>query len=73
VTHLRRIHDTDQIFVRHVFEERCEIDFLLVVAAERGRGGLPDDRENRHMIGFRVVQAVEQMDRSGAARRQTHA
>jgi len=50
-----------------------QVDFLLVVAAQRGPLLLADDREHRLMIRLGVVQAVEQMDRAGAGSRHADA
>ena len=60
-------------FVRHVLEQRDEIHFLLVIAAERRARLLPDDRDDRLVIHLRVVKAVEQMNRARTARRQADA
>ena len=46
-----------------------QIEFLLVVAAERGAGLLPGDREHRHVIHSRVVKAGDQMRGAGPRRR----
>ena len=59
------------VFVRDVLEERMKIDLLLVVTADSGAGGLPDDRDNRLMVQLRVVEAIEQMNRARAGRGQT--
>ena len=50
--------------LRDIFEERDEIDFLLIAAAERGARLLPDDREHRLVIHLRVVKAVQEMNRA---------
>lgn len=42
--------------------------FLLVAAAERRAGLLADDREHRLVVELRVVQAVQQVDRTGTGR-----
>ena len=47
-----------------VLEQRDEVDFLLVAAAERGAGLLADDREDGRVVELCVVQAVEEMDRA---------
>ena len=50
-----------------------QIDFLLVVAADRRARLLPDDRDDRLVVQLRVVQAVQQMDRARPGRRQADA
>ena len=47
-----------------VLEQRDEVDFLLVAAAERGARLLADDREDGRVVELGVVQAVEEMDRA---------
>ena len=44
----------------------CEVDLLLVVAAEPGPRLLADDRHHRLVVELGVVEAVEQVDRAGA-------
>ncbi len=61
------------VLVRDVLEERDEIDFLLVIAAERRARLLADDRDDRLVIHLRVVKSVEQMDRARPGRGQADA
>jgi hypothetical protein len=63
----RRVADVDEL-VRDVLEQRDEVDLLLVVGAERGARLLADDRDDRLLVELRVVEAVEEMDRSGPRR-----
>ena len=51
------------VLVGHVLEQRMQIDFLLVVAPQRGGRLLADDRHDRLVVESRVVQPVEQVDR----------
>ena len=57
---------------RDVREHAVQVEFLLVAGAADGRFGLAADRENRSMIQFAVVQAGDQVGRSGAAGRQAY-
>ena len=67
VPHGRRAGHGDAIFAGDILEERLQIDFLLILAADRGRRGLADDGDDRLVIHLGVVEAVEQVDRAGAA------
>ena len=62
--HLRRRRSHVHVLVRDILEERNEIDFLLVIAAQRGARLLAHDRDDRLVIHFCVVEAVEKMDRA---------
>ena len=73
VADLRRLHRDLDEFVGDVLEQGRQVDLLLVIAPESGPGLLPHDRDHRLMVELGVVQAVEQMDGSGARRRQAHA
>jgi hypothetical protein len=73
VPDLRRLHRHLHVLVRDVLEQRHEVDFLLVVAAERGPRLLSDDGDDRRVVELRVVQAVQQVDRAGSGRGQAHA
>ena len=64
--HLRRDGRHVDVFVRHIFEEADEIDFLLIVAAQRGARLLPDDRHDRLMIHLGIVKAIQEMNRARA-------
>ena len=50
----------------HVLEQRLQVHFLLVVRAERRARLLADDGEHRGVIQPRIVEAVQQVDRTGA-------
>ena len=50
-----------------------EIDFLLVMAADRGARLLAGDRENRHVIEPGVVKPGDQMRRAGPGGRDADA
>ena len=50
-----------------------QVDLLLVAAAERAARLLADDRDHRLMIELGVVEAVQQVDRARAGRRQADA
>ena len=56
-----------------VREHAVQIEFLLIAGAADGRLGLAADRQNRSMIQLAIVQAGDQMGRSGTACRQAHA
>jgi hypothetical protein len=71
--HLLRIGHHVHKFVRDIFVQRDEIDFLLVLAAERRARLLSDDRDNRLMIHLRVIEAIQEMDRARAGGRETDA
>ena len=51
---------------RHVLEHADQVDFLLIVAAERRTGLLPGNRKDRNVIHPRVVHAGDQMRCTGA-------
>ena len=59
--------DRDAVFAGHIFEQRLQIDFLLILAADGGGGRLPDDGDDRLVVHLGVVQAVEQVDRARPA------
>ena len=58
---------------RHVLEHADQIDFLLIVSAERRPGLLPGNRQDRDVIHPRVIHAGDQMGRAGARRRDANA
>ncbi len=58
--------DLSDVFGGDVFEEAEEIDFLLVGTAEDGGGGLSDDGDDGLVVHFGVVEAVEEVDGTGA-------
>jgi hypothetical protein len=68
VTRLGRVHH-DLAELGHVGEQLAQVDFLLVQRAQRDPLLLADYRDHRLVIQFRVVQAVEQVDRTRARRR----
>ena len=51
-----------------VLEELQQVDLLLVAHAHQVVVGLPGDRQHRGAVDLGVVEAVEQVDRPGAAR-----
>ena len=53
------------IFMGHVFEQREKVNFLLIIPSESSTGLLSDDRHNRLVIQFRVVEAVQKMNGAG--------
>ena len=61
------------VFVRDIVEQRQQIDLLLKVPTQGGTRFLTDDRDDRLMIGFRVVESREEVHGTGARRRETHA
>jgi hypothetical protein len=56
-----------------VFEQRLQVHFLLVVAAERGTRLLAHDGHHGHVVHLRVVQAIEGVDCPRPGCGQTHA
>ena len=50
----------------HVLEHARQIDFLLIMAAERGARLLAGDRQHRHVIQPRVIEAGDQVRGAGA-------
>ena len=46
---------------RHIAEDAIQIQFLLIGRAAGGRFRLACNRDNRHMIHLRVIQASQQM------------
>ena len=56
-----------------VLEQRRQVDLLLVVAAERHARLLPGNRQHRHVIGPRVIEAGDEMRRTGAGGRDADA
>ena len=70
--HLRRDRRHLHVLVRDILEERQEVDFLLVIAAECGALLLADDRHDGLMVGLGVVQAIQKMDGAWPERREAH-
>ena len=62
---LRPGSDGDAIFAGDILKQGLQIDFLLILAADRRRGGLSNNRNDRLMIHFGVIQSIEQMDAPG--------
>jgi hypothetical protein len=48
----------------HILEKGNEIDFLLIVTSEHSTGLLSYDGQNGLVVHLRIVQAVQQVDRS---------
>ncbi len=66
MTDLSGLHRHLHELVRHVLEQRRQVDLLLVVPAQAGARLLADDRHYRLVIELGVIQPVEQMDGPGA-------
>ena len=64
-----RLHE----LVRHVFEQRLQIDFLLKIATHGGRRSLAHDGHDWLMVELRIVESVQQMDRARSRSRHAHA
>src|SRR6185437_14726215 len=64
MTGSRRIYQAVAVLARDILEQGVEIHFLLITATERHRRRLSDDREHVLMIHLRVIQTVEEMDRT---------
>src|SRR5947209_3107726 len=73
VPDLRRVARQLAVLVRDVLEERLQVDLLLVAPAERRPRLLADEREHGLVVELRVVQAVQEVDRAGARRREADA
>ena len=50
---------------RDIFEEREQIDFLLIVRADQIVVRLAGNREHRRAVHLRVVETVQQMNGAG--------
>lgn len=50
----------------HILDQARQIDFLLIVAAERGARLLAGNGEHRHVIEPRVIEAGDQMRGAGS-------
>ena len=57
----------------HVLEQAVQVHLLLVIAAERRARLLADDGHHRLMVRFGVVEAVQQVDRTGSRGGHAHA
>ena len=64
--YLRGCRSLRDIGAGHVLEHRDQIEFLLVLPAQRAARLLAGDGKNRLMIQQRVVQAGDQVRRTGA-------
>ena len=73
VADLRGVASHLHVLVRHVLEQREQVDLLLVVAAERRARLLADDRDDRLVVELGVVEAVQQVDRARARGREADA
>ena len=72
MAHLRGHGRHVDVLTCDVLEQRKQVDFLLVIAAERSALLLADDRHDGLMIRFSVVESVQKMDRAGAGGREAH-
>ena len=61
------------VLARDILEKRNEIDFLLVVAAERREALLPDNGYHRLVIEPCIIETIQQVDGSGAGGCQANA
>jgi hypothetical protein len=61
------------VIARDVHEQRVEVDLLLEVAAQHRSGLLADDRDDRLMIGPRIVESGEEVDCTGTGGCETDA
>ncbi len=73
MAHLRRGGSLFDERAGHVLEQARQIDFLLIVAADRGARLLAGNGEHRHVIEPRVVEAGDQMRGAGSGRRDADA
>ena len=51
----------------------ARVDFLLIRTTHRGSLGLPDQRDDRYVVEFGVVEPVEEVDTAGTTGRGTYA
>jgi hypothetical protein len=58
---------------RDVFEERQQVDFLLIPRTDQVVVGLPRDRQDGRAVHLRVVQSVEKVDGAWSGCRQANA
>ena len=65
VAGLRRRHAGVHVAAGDVLEEVLQVDFLLVVAADRRARLLADDGEDRLVVEAGIVKPVQEMDRAG--------
>jgi hypothetical protein len=72
MAHLFRHGHHVHVLVRHVLEQRDQVHFLLVVAADRHARRLADDGHYRLVVQLGVVEPVQQMDRPRARGRETY-
>src|SRR5687768_7771509 len=72
MTHLRWRRDSVHVFMRHILEQRNQVDFLLVTASQRCTFLLTDNGHYRLMIQLSVIQAIQQMDRAWAGSSETN-
>jgi hypothetical protein len=68
---LLKTHTIQRGSAQRFREHPVKIEFLLVAGASDGRLSLTANREHRHVIQFRIVQARDQVGGAGTARRQT--
>jgi len=61
------IHADLDVLVRDVLVQGGQIDLLLIARPQRHARLLAHDRDDRRMVELGVVEAVEEMDRAGAA------
>ena len=61
MAHLRRHAGLFHESAGHVLEHRCQIEFLLIVPAERCPRLLAGDGHHRHVVHAGIVQAGDQM------------
>src|SRR5207248_5347267 len=62
VAYLYRIHSCVDILACDIFEQRLEVNLLLVVAANGRARRLANNRHNGLMIHFGIVQTIEQVN-----------
>src|SRR6185437_10266350 len=61
------VHCRDAVLAGDVLEQRRQVDFLLILAANGSCGGLANDRKYWLMVHLRVVQPIEKMYRARPA------
>ena len=72
LAYLHRTGSHVDILTSHIFEQRYQIHFLLVVSSHGGRRRLPHNCDNRTMIHFRIIETIQQVDCAWARGCQTN-
>lgn len=63
---LGRIRNHMHVVARHVLEKGDQVYFLLIIGAKTHACLLADDCHGRHVVLFRIVKPVKDVDRAQA-------